>query len=308
MTSFFFIISYFKKMCYNKFMDPRRQEKWYYRMAIFFVANQVVFKRLGVVLLILFNIAVWWPTSVKLIDYFTSTRLYNLMLVEMVNNPVDFRAIKEKNKAQDLQVISVDKIRVNNNSYDLVAKVHNPNLNWTAAQVDYAFMVDGRLEDWQSDFILPGQNKFLFKFFYNSTRQLSEIDLKINQVTWQKVRDQQKIDTLNKMIISQQEFDSQQNFSQLSFDVDNQTSFGFWLVGWQVVLYTGNQPSAVNYVSATDFLVNEQRTISASWNENLPFPSTIEIIPDLDVFDQTNYILESDIPTVNLIKGAKTKR
>ena len=302
-------------------MGNQELQKWYYKIAYFFVANQIIFKRLVVILLLILNIVIWWPASVKMVDYFSSGGIYNKMVYHLVNNQVNYQAYKEKIKPKDLQIILVDKIKLNNsvesnlkavNRYDLVAKIYNPNLNWKANQISYSFVVNGYTQDWQTDFILPGQHKYLFKFSYLSNQKLNNIDLKINKVIWQKIKDKEKINFLDNILVSNKNFDSQKDFSQVKFIADNQTSFGFWKIGWQVILYQSNRstaiPLAVNYINSSNFKAGESREVSVSWPEDLPFPSKIEIIPDLDIFDQKNYILSSDMPAVNLIRGAKDVR
>lgn len=283
-------------------MDPQQQEKWYYRFAIFFVANQTAFKRLGVVLLILVNIGIWWPASVGLIDYFTYTPLHNLMVDSINDDLINWQEIREKNKPLPLQIISVDKIKLANGKYDLVAKVYNPNVRWTS-NLKYTFVTGNYAADFQQDFVFPKSYKYLFKFSQSIGSLKPLIDLKIENSGWQKVEDEEKIDLLNNIKISSERFSSKNNFSQLEFTAQNNTTFGFWLTGWQIILYNNSRPTAINYVTTPNYLASENRNISATWTENLSNPSKIEILPDLDIFDQTNYILNSDVPPVNLIRG-----
>mgnify|MGYP005640239963 CR=1 FL=1 len=285
-------------------MDQEQPQQWYYKVVYFFIAYQVVLGRLLVVLLILFNIIIWWIGGVKIVNYLITTDNYNKILSELTKDKINWKVYHEQHRPKQLKIISVDKIKVNNNKYDLIAKVHNPNINWLVKKINYAFMVDGYPLDWQNSFILPGRDKYLFHFSYFSHNVPRQIDLKIGQISWQKVKGVNKTNIVDNIIIKDKTFSENKKISQVEFNALNNTPYGFWQIGWQIILYQGQRPIAINYVTSQGFLANENRQISVAWSESLPSPSKIEIIPEIDVFDESNYIIDTTSP-VNLIKGAK---
>ncbi len=290
-------------------MLAEQNNQWYYKIAYFFINNQVVFKRMIVVLLILFNIFLWWPASVGLVKYLTNTSNYNQNLVNLVENSVNWAAYHNYQKPLFLKVLEVDKIKVDSNKYDLVAKIKNPNTNWSCQKFRYAFVVDGFAIDWQTGFILPQQDKYLFKFSYNSRTTPNKVDLKIETTNWNRIKkiDQDRIFILKDFDIANEEFKLENDLAQVKFKADNQSHFSFWQVGWQIALYRSEQLIGVNYVTTHNFMSGQERQISVVWDTNLATPSRIKIIPDIDIFDKNNYILNTTNP-VNLIRGVKIKK
>lgn len=281
---------------------------WYYKIAYFFIANQVVFKRLLVVLLILLNIILWWSSGVKIVNYLANSSKYNQSLISLTENQIDWENYHLKNKPQDLEIISVNKIKIDQNKYDLLAEIYNPNTDWQIEEITYAFIVDNYILDWQTDFVLPGQNKYLFKFSYFSTNPLSEIDLKIDDINWQRVKDKSKIELLDSILIQNENFSTTGDIAQLEFEVTNNSPYSFWQTGWQIILYQGSRPVAINYVTSNNFFSGETKNIVASWSESVTRPTKTEVLPDINIFDENNYITDLEIPPVNLIKGASDER
>lgn len=286
-------------------MHTQPAQQWYYRIAYFLVANQVVFKRLVVVLLILLNIIIWWKGGVRVVNYLSTIEKYNKVLIQLTENEVAWQNYHLQNKPRDLEIISVDKIRVEGNKYDLVAKVRNSNSAWQIQALSYAFEVDGFITDWQTNFISPASSKYLFHFSYISPSHPDQVDLKISHISWQRVRDKNKIDILGQIVAENEKFKQDKNISQVQFDAFNNSYFSFWQIGWQIVLYQGKRPVAVNYVTTHNFLSGQSRQVSVAWSEALSSPAKIEIIPEINVFDDKSYMSGTDTSPVNLIKGAK---
>lgn len=287
-------------------MNNQLYRQWYYKIAYFLVANQVVFKRLFVVLLILLNIILWWVAGVGLINYWVRGDSYNKMLTSLGQNLINWDFYHAQNRPQSLEIVLVNKIKTSLNKYDLVAKVHNPNLDWHIREVNYAFVVDGFVLDWQSVFVLPGQDKYLFHFSYFSQSNPEQVDLKIGHINWQRVREKNRLEIVDDILVENKKLETNKNISQIKFDATNNTHFSFWQVGWQIVLYQGQRPMATNYVTTHSFVTGEKRKISATWIETLGgnYSTEIEIIVDIDIFDDSNYMTETEIPPVNLIRGA----
>ncbi len=292
----------------NNIMDSEPTHQWYYKITYFFVANQVLFKRLVVVLLLLFNLAIWWPAAVKLVNYGADTVNYQHLLNEFSQNTINWADYRARHQPVPIEIVTVDKMKTSEHKYDLVAKVHNPNAGWHARTVNYAFVVDGFILDWQNGFVLPEQDKYLFNFSYFSESNPGQIDLKFGDIGWQRVKEKDRMFVLKQIAVENKNFETNNNISQIKFEAVNNSPFGFWQVGWQVVLSSGARPVGINYVTANGFLSGEFKRLSATWGETMSMPSKIEVLPDIDVFDETNYITETKVPAVNLIKGARTQK
>jgi len=289
-------------------LEDEQNSSRYYKIVYFFVANQIVFKRLGVVLLILVNIAIWWIAGTGLVTYLASIKDYNEMLDRLVEHQIDWQVYRLQNQQEDLRTISVQAVRAGSNKYDLVASVYNPNSKWHAAEVTYAFVVDDYVLDWQTDFVLPGKEKYLFDFNYFSNSFPENVSLKIGSIKWQRVNDPTCLNVLDSLKIENAVLSSVSGVQEVNFIVKNNGAYSFWQMGWQIVLYQGNIPIGANYVISSNLRAGEEREVSATWTENLGFSARVDVLPDVNVFDETNYITSSETPPVNLIKGAKTSR
>lgn len=283
------------------------QNKWYYRFVYFFVANQVVLKRLGVMLLIFLNIFLWANVWTKFVSYTAYTSTYNQMLASLASPDNFWSSYRALTKPQEIQISNPYQIKTDKNKYDLAVKIKNPNSQWMVRRLDYLFLVDGLPLETQSTFVLPGQEKFLCHFAYLSDNYPTAVELKIENVQWQRFKDKELLNALNNLVIGQENFSSERGVSEASFEVTNNNNFGWWQTGWQVILYQGEYPEAVNYVSVAGFLAGQTRDITVSWLEALSTPSRMEIIPDIDLLETNNYIWVGDNLESRFVRGTSTK-
>lgn len=291
-------------------LDEQPNNSSYYKLVYFFIANQILFKKIAVGALVVLNVIVWLVGGIKIITYLVNTHQHQVMLMELVENGINWESYHQKNSPEKLDIVSLHKINLDNNHYDLLAKVYNPNSEWSVEKVTYAFVIDGYVTDWQSDFVLPQQNKFLFKFSYPTVKAPQTLDLQIQNIKWRHIETSNKINTsdLNNILIEDKIFSEDKKIPHLSFKATNNTSFNFWKVGWQIVLYQGSQPVAISYLTSDNFFLGDQRTISTSWDQPYGQPTTIEIKPDIDIFDDNYLLSDINTSTVNLIRGAATHR
>ncbi len=290
-------------------MLEEQQKTWYYKISYFFIANAVVFKRLAIILLILINVGVWTWGVIEFESYLRSAFSYNKLMEDLIQTKIDWQNIQQKNKPQKITFSAVNILR-NDDSYDFVVKAYNPNKDWKVRQVNYTFLVDNYMLEERSEFILPGQNKYLTSFSYSSKIPPQQVEFKVNNLQWQRIKNEEldKMQIIDNIIIDNKNFKSSSNLSQLSFEAFNNTHYNFWQIGWQIALYKNEKLYAYNYLTSNTFLATDKRQISATWLEDLSSPGRIEILPDVDVFDEGNYIVNTDKSTINLIKGARTKR
>lgn len=291
-------------------MDNSEQpSQWYYKIVYFFVTNQVLFKRLAILLLILINLVVWGIAGINFVNQLANNNAYNQMIKDLTTNYPNWENYHGEYAAQPLEELSVEKIKTTKDTYDLLAQVHNPNLDWQIDSLTYYFLVDGSLTEKQTTFILPGETKYLFHFSYPANLAVEQLSLKIENINWRRTKKSSVLaDLIDNILIKNENFKQLKNFSLVEFEVENNTLSSFWQTGWQIVLYQGQRPVAVNYVTSQSFLAGEKRKLSAAWSENIPAPSTIEIHPDINFLDQANFITQPDLPPVNLIRGAKDEQ
>jgi len=59
----------------------------------------------------------------------------------------------------------------------------------------------------------------------------------------------------------------------------------FWDVGFQVILLSGAQPIAYNYIQINELPSLSSKNLMVSWAENIPTVSSVKIIPQINLFD-----------------------
>lgn len=289
-------------------MENNTQDNsWYYKVFYFFIANQILLRRLIVVVLILLNIFVWWKGGIGLVNYLSATRKNDLIIQKMTEDYLNWDEIRLKNSPKDLQVLKVQKISTGENKLNLIAEIYNPNENWFAEEMDFSFTIDSFPIDWESAFVLPNTKRYLFKFSYeNKNEDLGDLDLEIKNVNWSRVKKDVNY-ILNNISVQDKNFSLTQDYSKLDFTINNNSTFGWWQTGWQIVLFRGKNIVGVNYITVSGLLSGEQKKVSVLWDEKLISPDSVDVIPDINLFDESNYMSESS-SSVNLIKGAKDSK
>ncbi len=289
---------------------PQYQQSnpWYYKITYFVVANQVVFKRFLVVALILINIFIWWPASVKLVNYISGGSKQKVYLNQLTSEQIDWQSYRQINRPQDLIIGSAQKIRNTNDSYNFLVQVKNPNPKWYVEKITYVFVADGKVTQEKSTFIMPEDQKYLMYFNFPSHAAINQVSFRLIDIKWKRVVDTSLNGILDDFNVENSRFDVDNNYSQINFEAKNQTNFDFYNVGFQVVLYRGSRAYASGYITAQDFYSGEKRQIYAGWPQNLSAPDDVAVEADVNFFDEDVFITKPQEKPVNLIKGAQNQR
>jgi hypothetical protein len=213
---------------------------------------------------------------------------------------VDYGALKECQELTDNNIVLPAMALPSANfegRYDLVAKITNPNTR-CLAELDYYFLYAGETSEQikhQKDFLLPGQTKYLFGFAEEvSSSFLNEVQLVIEKQNWRYIKNLEKMALIDKLEIKDRRYDILAGISRASFAINNGTGYNLWQVGCQVVLLSGNEPVAVNYITVNNLLAGAEQEVQASWFRRIDYGGVeIEVIPDLNVFAD-NILVETE--------------
>ena len=80
------------------------------------------------------------------------------------------------------------------------------------------------------------------------------------------------------------------SFGRTTFKIRNKTGFGYYEVPITVVLKRGNSLVGVNKTTISSLQSLEESMIQVDWFDNAPSASTVEVYPELDLFDEANYM------------------
>jgi hypothetical protein len=184
--------------------------------------------------------------------------------------------------------------------YDLVAKISNTNSNWRV-EFDYDFVVDGQALDTKSGFLLPNEEKFLLNLAVDSKVKPRRAEIEINNLRWQRI-DPHKIpdytvwhDERFNFVFEDVKFSpavvrDSLTISRASFSVKNATSYGFWNVGFYILLYRGSSIAGVTYVTISELGSGQTRPVEVSWFEPLSSVTQVKIFPEVNIFDEKVYM------------------
>jgi len=268
------------------------------KVGTWYVERKNRLQKIGLIILIAFDalaiIFVLWT----LVDLYLISWKYDVILrQEIAQSRITGQAVsatapeKLKNLAT-YNFASGDKI-------DFVAQVQNPNLDWYAT-FTYQFASEKYASEIQKGFILPGEEKYLAVLGAKDAGAFRNAQIVFNDFSWHRI-DHEKIrnidswlkDRLNFEIKDEKHttaFEGSRDIGRTSFTVKNNSAFGYWSVGFPVVLLRGRVPQAVNYITLEQLDAGETRKVDVNWFEQLPATTEITILSEVNVFDPTVFM------------------
>jgi len=208
-------------------------------------------------------------------------------------------------EAENLKIIEKNIISGAPGKYDTIAKIENPNSQFGAARFDYSFnLLDetGRIiaKSVGSNFILPGQSKYILAFNLSPDAKPDSLDFKISSFEWSKFSEFEEPD----IPVYGREFSlasgGDTGFANLKAKMKNQSGYDFHKISLKAIVRGSNGvPIAANETNFNDVRVNEEREINLKWNNSFPIDpmsAKIEILPEVDVFENENFMTQHGVP------------
>lgn len=199
--------------------------------------------------------------------------------------------------------IQTSKVRSLNNEgrTDILVSLQNPNpVHY--AYFDYCFVGNGKNLKCDTDFLLPGQQKFVFDLAEKGSVG-SAIEFKLKNVDWDRLDphsvpdwqkyEQDKLDIDIKDIkftpASSNELSKEVDLAILSFSAVNNTAYNYHQLPLQIILYKGGRIVGVNRYSLVDFRSLEETQVEIRWPHINFDVSEVEIRPDVNILDSSNF-------------------
>jgi hypothetical protein len=223
-------------------------------------------------------------------------------IAQMANTPTGYPAIHSLIAPQPLNIENPIVLVSGSDSYDLVSRVTNRNADWRA-ELDWHFEAAGQATGLtRHTVVLPGDNVWLVQLGVKSKSRPVSVGVAVDKRQWRRLDKHQvqpdyaswageRLD----VEVSDVEFTPAQptdplSISRATFQVANKTGYGYWRVSFFVTLWDGGSLVGVNYVTASQLRAGETRTMDASWFTALPRVTRVEVSPEIDIFDQGNYM------------------
>ncbi len=191
----------------------------------------------------------------------------------------------------------------NEENYDLVAKLKNPNEKFLG-KFQYCFEQAEQEVYCADGFIFPSEEKHVLALGQKLNADQTNITFRLKNIFWQRINSRQipswddfffsrlnfAIKNLNFSPINKSGLSERVGLNTLEFEVDNQTAYGYYEAPLNILLYSGSELVGVQHYLLTNFLAGEQRNINISWPGGLQAVNRTEVKPDINIIDENVYL------------------
>lgn len=189
-----------------------------------------------------------------------------------------------------------------NNNSDLVVAVTNAN-DRLLVNLSYYFEVNGQKIGAADDFVLPGDTKYLVALNQalvgNSSANLVVEHLSFVRVDRHDISDwdQYRLERFN-FLVQNTKFTNgvdsglseKLSLSKLDFKISNNSAYGYLTVPLTIVLKSSGQILAINRYIINNFRSGEVKSIQLTWPGKFSNVNEVEILPDLNILDDSIYL------------------
>ncbi|MEK7072132.1 MAG: hypothetical protein AAB969_01025 [Patescibacteria group bacterium] len=257
------------------------------KFSYWYVTHKLLLRKLLIVLLGLACFLVWFYLIWQLVFLSVYYGIENYQIKKLVFG--DNLALSTINQLQPLSLQISDPVSLigEGGRNDYFAEISNNNSNWLAI-FDYTFSGNNDKSIIHQGFALPLEKKYLMSLGLEG----SVSELNISNIKWQRIYNPKEIyEERYRFKIENDNLISSSKTgvpSILAFDITNESAFNYWQVGIEAFLYSGGNVASVNYIILEQLKAGEKRHVQINWSNKLPRISNIEIIPEINVFDEKN--------------------
>ena len=259
--------------------------------------NRAKIMKIVVILLIAISIFFFAYSSYNYVVYFLTGSSKEDALALTRSNIISQRKV-----ATDI-VIGSSHIFKSGEAYDLATSVKNPNDKFFA-NLGYCFTVNEKDVFCGSDFIMPGEEKYLLALGQKIDSVSPLLSFKLTSVSWQRVdahtipdwgsfsrsRLNFSFENVNLALANESGLSEKIGLDSLEFTVTNRTSYGYYEVPLVIAFYRNSELIGVNQYVVKNFLAGESRPVRLSWLGGLEGVTRTEIKPELNLPDNSIYL------------------
>jgi hypothetical protein len=270
------------------------------------VTHRLKIKAALILTAILVIVVIYLNAGIRFYQYLAGSAEHQAMLEELTSNAVNYEIIHKSSAPAPVLIGNSLAVGDMVSGYDLVTLVENSNNRWWLKEIEYQYIGSHTTTAPQITYLLPNEKKYLFAF--NTPVDFDPVNAKIfiTRQLWEKVKDNNQVDAKKQWIkpdlyaenINYQSSDMFFNEAKVTFDLVNDSSYSFWEVEVQILLWQGNRLLGVNVVTLDDILATSKRTVSSIWPNALPAGLRTEIIISANSLSEDNIqVPKYDLPT-----------
>lgn len=212
------------------------------------------------------------------------------LFAETYNARIDWAAVQQRERPDDVLVVSTSAADAVAGTIDVVAELRNPNRLWYAPAVTYHWIIDGEAMGPEETFLLPTQRSVVTRFAVPSVAEVASADigLVVDHVDWQRLTlpEQYSLPTFAFSDVHFQPYlGSGASGSRAVGSITNDSAQGFTSVRVSVLLYREGQLIGVGSQTVSQFLVGEQRPMDVRWFFPIQGVTSVETFAAVDNLD-----------------------
>ncbi|MFA5048867.1 MAG: hypothetical protein WC516_07630 [Patescibacteria group bacterium] len=258
------------------------------KVSYWYITHKLTMKRWLIIGLTAVVAGLWLYFGWQIIFYVINYQTETAQTQKLIASPSSFLTSVETVKPQDMQLSDIEVLGGENGRYDFMVQAVNPNADWLVT-FDYSF-VDSSSTDAtpRPGFILPGEQKYLLDLGHNSASG----KLQITNQQWKRISNFAQIrEARMRLEINDKKMELPAKTgdpTRLIFTLVNNSPFSYWNLPIQIFLMSGGTTRSINYLNLSQVKSGESRTMSVNWSQQLPYIDNVEIVPDLNIFDNNN--------------------
>ncbi|MFH1187624.1 MAG: hypothetical protein V1688_02045 [bacterium] len=275
-----------------------------------YVTRKLFLRQLLVYFLIFINLNLWFFAFFFVFKiYFFDNPSYVFAVNKLSNSGVNYSTFNQANQPKELVFGSIDVLKSGSDKYDLILKVKNPNANWLG-RVSGKFIINQKDQSGETARedsivnILDGEEKYIILAGVVSPEGVSSPQFKINYIQWHRIKNH---DVFNDFVNNHANFDvsevkyktssdlklgSQVQVSGLSFKIQNNSLYDYWRVDNKILFKRAGSIAAVAVAPVEEFKIDQLRVVDFRIFDNLVNISSVEVYPEVDIFDENNIMEE----------------
>jgi len=273
-------------------------------MGFWFIKNQPVFYK--IILSILFAIGLLtlprflWTFGYYVMFGMAQDRELAQALTDQSN---DLHGIVMEQAAKDIVPLTLDKIKNDVGTYDILVKIKNPNpKHW--GNFEYYFTNGTEKFGRADNFIYPGEEKYIVSPAISAEKLNANINFVVDKADWRRITAHEIADwavykadrfqvnvkaiefTPSRATILSEKL----NLNELSFTAENNSAFNYYECGFLALLYSQNDAVSASYVTVDNFMSGTEQNIAVTIPGNFGRVTDIDIFPNLDIYSADNFI------------------